>query len=374
MMMILKNAVIFYQDKLQKLDIEVLDGKIAQIGEDLKGKEEVDLTGLTVTPGLVDIHTHACAGYDFCTATPEEMDKMCRFYASHGVTAVAPAGMTLSEETLTGVFALIGEKMRAGTPGATILGVNMEGPYLSPQKKGAHDAQYIVPPDANQLRRLQKASGNAVAMVDISPCFEGAMDFIREVSGEVVVSLAHTEADYDTACKAIEAGASNVTHLFNAMNPLHHRDPGLIGAAFDKDVTAELICDGIHIHPAVIRTAFCVLGKRAVLVSDSMSAAGMADGEYTLGGLEVIVRDGKATLRDGTIAGSTITLDKAVQNAISFGIAPKDAIYAATTAPARAVRQQDTLGTIQVGRKADLAVFDNLWNIHSVYVGGQKFC
>ncbi|MEG2074628.1 MAG: N-acetylglucosamine-6-phosphate deacetylase, partial [Angelakisella sp.] len=321
------------------------------------GKGE-DFSGCMILPGLVDMHTHACKGLDFCTATEDEMDTMCNFYADNGVTSVVATGMTLSEEALTEIFTRIGDKAAKGTTGADILGINMEGPYLSAEKKGAHDPQYIALPDVAQLRRLNKASGGRILTVDLTPTAEGALDFIRELHGEVVMSLAHTPADYDTAMEAIKAGASNVTHLFNAMPPFLHRDPGLIGAAFDSDITAELICDGIHIHPAVIRTAFKVLGKRAVLISDSMSAAGMPDGNYTLGGLAVTVKNRKATIASGSIAGSTITVYDGMCNAIRFGVPRELAIHAATAAPAKAIRRQDTVGFIEKGRRADLLIMD----------------
>lgn len=368
--MLLKNAQVFYEDKLQKLDIELEGDRIKAIAPAIQGDGQ-DLSDCLVIPGLVDIHSHGCKGHDFCTATDPEMDEMCNHYANNGVTAVAATGMTLSREALLEIFGRIGRRAQAGTPGAQILGINMEGPFLSEEKKGAHDPQYIAFPSAALLRELNAACGGRILLVDFSPSVPGAMDFIRELKDEVVLSLAHTPADYDTAMEAIQAGASNVTHLFNAMQPFAHRAPGLIGAAFDSDVTAELICDGIHIHPAVIRTAFKVLGKRAVLISDSMCAAGMPDGQYTLGGLDVTVENRKAFLKDGTIAGSTINVYEGMVNAVRFGVPLELAIHAATAAPARAVRRQATHGHLLPGRRADLVVLarDSL-AIRQVIIGG----
>lgn len=369
--MLLKNAQVYYEGRLQPLDVEIVDGKIARVAPGLAGEGE-DCSGCLLIPGLVDIHSHGCKGLDFCTATDDEMDRMCSFYADNGIAAVAATGMTLATQELVEIFGRIGAKAERGTRGARILGINMEGPFLSEEKKGAHDPKFIAHPDVETLRKLNLASGGRVLLVDFSPSVPGAMEFIAAVKDEVVCSLAHTPADYDTAMQAIAAGASNVTHLFNAMQPFGHRAPGLIGAAFDSDVTAELICDGIHIHPAVIRTAFKVLGERAVLISDSMSAAGMPDGAYTLGGLAVTVQNRKAFLVDGTIAGSTITVYEGLCNAVRFGVPLELAIHAATEAPAKAVRRQDIHGKIAEGRAADLVLLEaGSLAIRKVMIGGK---
>lgn len=369
--MLLKNGEVFFEGRLQPLDVELDGDSIARVEAGIAGDGE-DCTGCIVIPGLVDMHTHGCKGLDFCTANEAEMDEMCAFYANNGVTAVVATGMTLSQQELMEIFARIGDKAEKGTRGAHIAGINMEGPFLSEEKKGAHDPQYIVEPETAMLRELNRVSGGRVLIVDLSPSFKGALEFIKAIKDDVVASLAHTPADYDTSMAAIAAGATNVTHLFNAMQPFNHRAPGLIGAAFDSDVTAELICDGIHIHPAVIRTAFKVLGERAVLVSDSMSAAGMPDGKYMLGGLEVTVENRKAFLKSGTIAGSTITVYEGLCNAVKFGVPLELAINAATAAPARAIRRQDSLGKIAQGRKADLVVLDKeTLAIRRVIIGGK---
>ncbi len=370
--MLLKNAVVYFRGALQKLDLELEGERILRVAPRIPGRGD-DLTGLVISPGLVDIHTHGCAGFDFMTAGPEEMALMQRFYADHGVTALLAAGMTLPLEDLSAAFARIAAQMKRPCAGAAIVGINMEGPYLSSAKKGAHDSRHLLPPTEEGFRQIQQACGGAVRMVDLCPCLPGALDFIRAVKDSTVVSLAHTPACYSTAMAAMEAGASHVTHLFNAMAPFLHREPGLVGAAFDSTVTAELICDGIHLHPSAIRAAFSSLGDRAVLVSDSICAAGMPDGHYTLGGLEVTVEQGRAVLTHGdSLAGSVITLDAAVRSAIRFGISPQLALHAATAAPAAAIRMEDRLGAILPGRRADLAVFTPDWTIHSVYLAGHR--
>ncbi|MEG1874013.1 MAG: N-acetylglucosamine-6-phosphate deacetylase [Angelakisella sp.] len=370
--MLLKNGQLYFEGKLQPMSLRFEGDTITEIAPALAGQGE-DCSDCLVIPGFVDIHSHGCKGLDFCTANDEEMDTMCRFYADNGVVGVAATGMTLAPQTLTDIFAKIGRKAAKGTDGAAIIGINMEGPFISEVKKGAHDAQYIIPPTAALLRELNQASGGRILLVDVSPTAEGALEFIRAVKDEVVVSLAHTPADYDTAMTAIEAGASNITHLYNAMQPFAHRAPGLIGAAFDSNVTAELICDGIHSHPCAIRTAFKMLGERAVLISDSMSAAGMPDGDYLLGGLAVTVEKRKAFLADGTIAGSTITVYDGFRNAVRFGVGLEQAIHAATTAPAKAARLSSRYGTLAVGRKADVLVLDKeTLALRKVIIGGKQ--
>ena len=369
--MLLKNGKVFYNGTLTKMDIRLEGKKIVEIAPTIHGDGE-DMTGKLILPGLVDIHSHGCKGCDFSTATHEEMDLMCAHYANNGIVAVVATGMTLDVNELKTIFAGIGEKMTIGTTGAKIAGINMEGPFLAAEKKGAHDSHYIAAPDVLTFREINKASGNNVLLVDFSPTYDGALDFIRTLKDEVVLSLAHTAANYDQSMAAIAAGATNVTHLFNAMSPYAHREPGLVGAAFDSHVTAELICDGIHIHPAVIRTAFTVLGERALLISDSMSAAGMPEGKYKLGGLDVTVENRKAFLADGTIAGSTINIYEALCNAVSFGIPIEKAIYAATAAPAKAIRKSHLYGTLAVDRTGDILILeeDNL-AIHQVIIDGH---
>ena len=247
--------------------------------------------------------------------------------------------------------------------GAAVRGINMEGPFLDAKKKGAHVEGYIRKPDAGFFRELNEYSGNMVKLVTLAPNVDGAMEFIDEVHNEVCISLGHTAADYDTAAEAMRRGAHHVTHLYNAMQPLAHREPGLIGAACDDEqCMAEMICDGIHIHPSVIRATFKMFGpERIVLISDSMMATGMENGTYQLGGQEVTMKDCKATLKDGTIAGSATNLYDCMRKAVSFGVPLEEAIFAATRNPAKSIGIYDEVGSLSVGKKADiLLVTDDL--------------
>ena len=277
--MIIKNGKIFTEEGTFVEKNLCIDGdKISST----ENGEVIDATGLYVIPGLTDIHFHGCVGYDFCDGTQEAIEKMAEYQMLNGITTICPASMTFSEEQLTEIFTNAANY--SSEKGATLVGINMEGPFISMAKKGAQNGKYIHKPDIEMFDRLQKEAGGLFKLVDIAPEEEGAMDFIKAKKGEVVLSLAHTNADYDTAKAAIEAGVTHVTHLYNAMNPYTHRAPGPIGAACDNEqVMVELICDGIHSHESTVRTTFKMFGDdRVILISDSMMACGLDDGQYTL--------------------------------------------------------------------------------------------
>ena len=361
--MIIKNGEVFQEDGSFRLrDLYVENHRIVASEDEVTDKTIVDAAGLRVIPGLVDIHSHGAFGPDFSDADPEGLKIILKDEKSHGITSYCPTSMTLPAEELKEIFATIktvGE-MKAG---ATVRGINMEGPFLDAKKKGAHVEGYIRKPDAGFFRELNEYSGNMVKLVTLAPNVDGAMEFIDEVHNEVCISLGHTAADYDTAAEAMRRGAHHVTHLYNAMQPLAHREPGLIGAACDDgQCMAEMICDGIHIHPAVIRATFKMFGpERIVLISDSMMATGMENGTYQLGGQEVTMKDCKATLKDGTIAGSATNLYDCMRKAVSFGVPLEEAIFAATRNPAKSIGIYDEVGSLSVGKKADiLLVTDDL--------------
>ena len=316
-------------------------------------------------PSFCDIHTHGCAGYDFDHATEVQLAEMSACYLRHGVTAVLATLMTNPRALLLEAAARCG---KAQTP---IRGIYLEGPFFGPAKKGAHDAQYLAPIDEAFFAELDKAAGGSIRIVAVDPCLEGAEDFIRAVSKTKRVTLAHTPAGYDDAQKGFAAGATQVTHLFNAMTGLAHREPGLVGAALAGDCFAEVICDGIHIHPAVLKTAFKALEGRGLVISDSMAACGLADGDYSLGGQAVTVRGPRATLADGTLAGSVTFAWDGMVNLIRAGIPAEQAVSAATSVPAKSAGLESTCGTIAVGRSADLVLCDDSWNIQQVYFAGE---
>lgn len=323
--------------------------------------EVLDAAGCYVIPGLVDVHFHGAMGEDFSDATAEGLQKIADYELSQGVTYICPAGMTLPEEQLTAICKTTAAHRRHNSGGAEVVGAHLEGPFLCQAKKGAQNGAFLHDPDIPMLKRLQEAAEGCVKLVTLAPEQPGAMEFIRAaVEMGIVISLGHTTADYDTAKAAFQAGANHATHTYNAMPPFAHRNPGVIGAAFDCGAFAELICDGVHIHPSVVRATFQLFGKeRMVLVSDTMRAAGMPDGNYTLGGQAVIVKGPLCTLEDGkTIAGSATNLMNCMRTAVAFGIPAADAVRACTYNPAQSIGIEDRVGTLDAGKEASIVLLD----------------
>lgn len=373
--MIIKDANVFTQDnRFVRGDVIVRDGRFVHAtGEQPADEEVVDARDLMMIPGLVDIHFHGCKGADMCDGTKEALDVIMDYEASVGVTSVCPATMTIPRDELLAVMKNAGAYSYHG--GAHLVGINMEGPFISPSKKGAQAAENIMRCDYEYFCQLQEAAGGLIKLVDIAPEEPGAMEFIDEVKGKVVVSLAHTASDYDTAREAIEHGASHATHLYNAMPPMNHRNPGVIGAVRDSsECHVELICDGVHIHPSVIRATYAMFGaERIILISDSMRATGLEDGEYTLGGQPVKVRGNLATLHDGTIAGSATNLMDCLRFVVrEAGIPLETAVMCATANPAREIGIFDEVGSITSGKRADFILLNQNLEIVRVYIDGKE--
>lgn len=373
--MIIKNANVYTENhQFEEKDVAVKDGRFT--GHVQPEEEEdlfIDAKGLYMIPGLVDIHFHGCKGADMCDGSKEVLDSIASYEASVGVTSICPATMTIPKEELLAVMKNAGEYDYQG--GARLVGINMEGPFISPLKKGAQAADNIMSCDYEYFCQLQEAARGLIKLVDIAPEEPGAMEFIDKVKGEVVVSLAHTASDYDTAKKAIEHGATHATHLFNGMSPMNHRDPGVIGATRDfKQCHVELICDGVHIHPSVIRATFAMFGpERIILISDSMRATGLKDGEYTLGGQAVTVRGNLAKLHDGTIAGSVTNLMDCMKFAVKEAEIPLEtALMCATENPAKEIGIFKERGSIAAGKRADFVLLDQELNVVSVYMDGKE--
>ena len=323
----------------------------------------LDAAGCYVIPGLVDVHFHGCVGEDFSDATPEGLQKIADYELSQGVTYLCPAGMTLPEEQLTAICKNTAAHRANNTGGAEVVGAHLEGPFLCMAKKGAQNGDYLHDPDAAMLERLQAAAEGCVRLVTLAPEQPGSMDFIRAaVEMGITVSVGHTVASYDTARAAFEAGASHATHLFNAMPPFAHRDPGVIGAAFDvPGVQPELICDGIHVHPSAIRAAFQLFGKeRMIIISDSLRATGMPDGEYPFGGQMIEVHGNRATIlgHPETLAGSVTSLMGCLRQAGSFGIPLADVVRACTYNPAQSIGIDNRTGTLEIGKEASAVLLN----------------
>ncbi len=373
--MVLYNGLVFTDEcRFARLDVEYSEGKIVRLAPagSLPIEGGYDAAGGFVLPGLVDIHSHGCLGGDFSDGEAASIESMLEFYALRGITSVVPATMSLDQPKLRAIIEAMRPYFGKEGYGAVLRGVNMEGPFLSLEKRGAQNPDYITPPSLSQFDELYELSGGNIRLVDIAPELPESPAFIAGVCRRCVVSLAHTTATYSQAEAAFKAGASHVTHLFNAMPPFNHREPGLIGAASDYASYVELISDGIHLHPSVVRSVFRWFGEnRVCLISDSIRATGMPEGEYTLGGQAVMMKDGRATLIDGTLAGSAATLADCCRRAVSFGVPIEQALRASTINPAQAVGLANEVGSLTPGKRADILVWNPELRPLLVVAGGR---
>ena len=375
--MFFKNARIYCSDfQFHTGAFEVTDaGRFGAILPENVPADAIDLNGATVIPGLVDVHIHGAMGADYSDGDVEGITKMATYLASEGITSFTPASMTLPYETLKNAFAA-GKKLRDDRPDgcARLLGVQMEGPFFSEKKKGAQNGAYLKDPDFEAFKKLYDECDGLIAIADVAPELPGAKEFVEKASKLCTVSVAHTDSDYDHAAAAFSAGACHLTHLYNAMPGIHHRNPGVIPAAVENpNVRAEVICDGQHVHPASVRLAFSMFGAdRMILVSDALRCLGLPEGEYELGGQQVFLKNNLARLADGTIAGSATNLYDCMCKALSFGIPEADAIRAVTYNPACAIGKQDMIGSIETGKFADFVVCNADYSQKQVYLSGKQ--
>lgn len=367
--MIIRGGMVFTKEfQFERNNIRIENGVITEITADemeAQDSEEVIEAGeLMVIPGLTDLHFHGCVGYDFCDGTDEAITNMAQFQLSKGVTNICPATMTLPKERLEKICSTAANHV-SNSDEADLCGINLEGPFISPGRCGAQNPEYVHKPDEQFLKDLIDISGGLTKLITIAPEEEGAIECINALKDKIKFSVGHTLADYDQADKAFQAGARQATHLFNAMPPFTHREPGVVGAALDHpDVMVELICDGIHIHPSMVRSVFKMFGDdRVILISDSMRACGMPDGDYELGGLLVIKRGSRATLKDGTLAGSVTNLFDCMVNVIKMGVPIEQAVKAATYNPAKSIGILDKCGSIEKGKAGRLVLMDKDYHI-----------
>ena len=374
--MYFKNARIFCSDFHFHIGaFEVKDGVFGEILPQEVPEDAIDLKGATVSPGLVDAHIHGAAGADFSDGDYEGLKKMARKLASFGVTSFAPTSMTLPYETLAKAFATAKQFVEENPEGcARVLGIHMEGPYFSEKKKGAQNGAYLKTPDFDGFKKLYDGCGGLVRIADVAPELDGAAEFVEKASKLCTVSVAHTDSDYDHAKTAFGVGATHLTHMYNGMPGIHHRNPGVIPAAAENPhVRAELICDGLHIHPAAVRLAFQIFGgARMVLISDALRCCGMPEGELELGGQMAYLKGGVARLADGTIAGAATNLFDGMRNAILFGIPEEDAVRAATANPAAALDATDRVGSIATGKQADFIICRGDYTGKRVFLAGKE--
>ena len=370
--MLLRSGTVFLENgEFSHADIAIDSGRISFVGTGdgrAADAETLDLSGKFVIPGLIDLHIHGAMGADFSDGSADGVRKIAAYLVSRGVTSFLGTTMSIPEAQLRESMAPDPSVLDAADPSlATMHGIHMEGPYLSHEKRGAQNAAYLQTPDWERFARLNKASGGRILLVGVAPELPGAMEFIKKAAADCTVSLAHTDADYEAAAAAYHAGASHATHLFNGMRAFSHREPGAVGAALDYASHAEIICDGLHVHPSVIRMAFSALGpERVCLISDSIRACGMPEGTYDLGGQTVFVRGRQATIDNGSLAGSVTNLFECMTNAVSFGIPREAAVLAATRNPARAVGIYDRVGSISPGKEADLLILNGDFSLDRV--------
>ena len=374
--MLIKNCNIIYLDKIEKGSVLIENGKIKEINpSNVNDTEVIDAEGLYLSPGFIDVHIHGAGGCDTMDGTVESINTIAKTIVEHGTTSFTPTTMTVAAEDIRKSMKVIKKLKEEGTEGANVLGAHLEGPFISPKAIGAQNPNFLLAPSVENYNKIVGDYGDAVVSITMAPEVEGAKELIKYLSDNgVTVSMGHTKATYDEAIEGIKCGACHSTHLYNAMTPFTHREPGVVGATFDTDITTETISDGIHISYPALRTAYKQKGTdKVLLVSDAMEACGMPDGQYSLGGQDVIVKNGAARLLDGTLAGSVLTLDKAVKNIYSNSNYPlNEVVRMATYNGAKHCHVEDHKGLIKEGYDADLILFNEDIEIQKVFVNGKE--
>ena len=372
--MILKNALVMDEDFcLKELDIRIENEKITEIGKGLSGNDVLDFTGRYILPGFIDTHIHGAYGIRIDDAVGD-YNRITEFEASQGVTAIA---ITTDTAEFTDILeqieraVVISEKCK----GTKIVAIHAEGPFLSQSKKGAMSPEYILAPDNEKLDKMIEAGKGMLKLITIAPDNDGSIEFIHYAKSKgLMVSMGHTDADYETALAAIDAGATQLTHTFNAMRAINHREPGVLGAVFENEsVKCEVICDYIHLHPAIIKMIYKIKGADKInMISDSGTAAGLDISGFIVNGVKRYIKDGVVRLADGTIAGSARTLLDGVKNLISSGIPLEDVSKMASLNPAKTLGIDDETGSIAVGKLADLVVLDKDLNVCETFINGKS--
>lgn len=374
--MIINNCNIIYLNKIEKGSILIKNGKIKEINPRTYDDEEIlDADGLYLSPGFIDVHIHGAGGFDTMDGTDDAINNIAKTIVKHGTTSFTPTTMTVSIEDIRKSMKVIKKLKENGTDGAHVLGAHLEGPFINPEAIGAQNPDYLLPPTISTYNEMVKDCEDAVVSITLAPEVSGAKELIRYVSSKgIVCSIGHTKATYKEAMEAIECGACHSTHLYNAMTPLSHRNPGVVGAVFDSDITTETISDGIHISYPALRIAYKQKSTdKVLLITDAMMACSMPDGEYSLGGQEVAVIDGAARLKNGALAGSILTLNKAVNNVYKNSSLPLyEIVKMASYNGARHCKVHDCKGQIKEGYDADLILFDDNINVKKVFILGKE--
>jgi len=373
--MLIKNCRIIYKDEIELGSVLIENGKIAKINPSKINHEVVvEGDGLYLSPGFIDIHIHGAGGYDTMDGTYEAINNISKIIINHGTTSFLPTTMTCSSDDIKKAVEAVSSAIHRGTEGAEVLGTHLEGPFISERAIGAQNPKYIQAPSVDAFKKIIGENKNTIVSVTLAPEVEGALELIEYLKSEgIAASIGHSKATYEEVKEGIKCGACHSTHLFNAMTGFQHREPGVVGAIFDSNITTEVICDGIHISYPSLRVAFNQkTTDKVMLISDAMMACGMEDGTYSLGGQEVFVKDNAARLENGALAGSILTLDKAVRNVrknTSYEL--HEIVKMATYNPAKFCNVHHKKGLIKEGYDADLILFDENINIKNVMVGGR---
>lgn len=371
-MFAIKNAKMILQDIIRQGDI-VFSSKIIDISEETStdNVEFIDGSGMYLTPGFIDIHIHGAGGYDTMDDDPQAINEISKSIIKSGVTSFLPTTMTMSTEDIQRTFKNIKKTIKNGTKGARVLGANVEGPFINKEYKGAQNAKFIQKPQLDIIEGYL----DIIKLITIAPELAGSKELIEFLSKQqITVSAGHSAATYEKIMEAREWGLTHYTHLFNAMTGLHHRNPGMVGAALETDIECELIADFIHIHPAVIKIIFKAKKLSEIfLITDQMRAGSMGNGVYDLGNQQVTVKNGEARLENGSLAGSVLTLDQAVRNINSLNILSLSEIISLVTRnPARTLGLSGELGTLAPGYIADMVLLDKDLNVKRVYKEGKE--
>ena len=364
---------VYLDGQFRPASVTVEDGVIAAV-EEGRAKGAAELGAGMLTPGFIDLHTHGATGVDVNAADEEGLRRIAAFFASQGVTAWHASVLTDTEEVTRRCLSAIRNVMRDGSGGARLMGAHLEGPFLAREYKGAMPERLLRTGDAAMLRGLEKDFPGVIRYITVSPEVPGVIDMIREIADEVVVAIGHSGATYDESMRAIDAGARCITHTFNAMRLFHQHEPAIMGAALESDCWCEAICDGRHLHPGTVRMLLKCKGmQRVVAITDSIMAAGLPDGNYKLGVNDVVVKDGDAKLLNGVRAGSTLTLQQALQNLVRFtGKTAEEVLPLLTANPAEAMRLSGRQGVIAVGADADLTLLDDTLTARRVWSRGEE--
>lgn len=373
--MLIKNCKIIFQDRIEEGSVKIKDGVIVEINpENQEDDMIIDAKGSYVSPGFIDVHIHGAGGRDTMEGTFDALNTIAKVISKHGTTSFLPTTMTVHKDEVRKAVKAIHETKISGTEGANVIGVHLEGPFINGEMIGAQNPNFLLAPSIESFKYMAGDYEESVVCVTLAPEVEGAKELIKYLSSKgIVSSMGHTKATYQQAMEGIECGVCHSTHLYNAMTPLHHREPGVVGAIFDSEITTETISDGIHISYPSLRVAYKQKGTdKVLLVSDAMMACGMPDGKYSLGGQEVIVSNSAARIANGSLAGSVLTLDKAVRNVYKNTNYPLyEIVKMASYNTAKHCKVEDHKGKVALGYDADLIIFDEDINIEKVIIGGK---